>query len=201
LICTSYSNYGVTSYTNTFIYSHYKARSIWSIIDNGAEFCEEDNPTIENLTFNLIDSENIIWYNQPEDGETYDGSELLEDGQTYYASSQTEEGCESQIRLEVTVSIISCVGDLLIPDGFSPNDDGINDVFDILFLNDLYPNFKLNIFNRYGDIIYEGDINSPKWDGTWKGNNTVLPVGVYFYILEFNDGERDPEQGRVYLSR
>jgi gliding motility-associated-like protein len=171
------------------------------IIDNGAEFCEEDNPTIENLTFNLIDSENIIWYNQPEDGEAYDGSELLEDGQTYYASSQTEEGCESQIRLEVTVSIISCVGDLLIPDGFSPNDDGINDVFDILFLNDLYPNFKLSIFNRYGDIIYEGDINSPKWDGTWKGNNTVLPVGVYFYILEFNDGERDPEQGRVYLSR
>ncbi|WP_299124147.1 gliding motility-associated C-terminal domain-containing protein [uncultured Winogradskyella sp.] len=171
------------------------------IIDNGGELCEEDIPTIANLTANIIDSEIIIWYDEPVGGNSHSDSEVLEDGQTYYASIQSENGCESTIRLEVTVSLIECIGDLLIPDGFSPNGDSINDVFDILFLDDLYPKFKLSIYNRYGNILYEGDINSPKWDGTWKNNDTLLPVGVYFYILEFNDGEREPLQGRVYLSR
>ncbi len=171
------------------------------LVINGNELCTEDNPTVADLTSNIIDPETIIWYHDAVGDTAYSNSELLEDGQIYYAGIQTENGCLSRIRLEVTVNLISCIGDLLIPDGFSPNGDGINDVFDILFINDLYPNFKLSIYNRYGSILYEGGKDSPKWDGTWKNNNTLLPVGVYFYILEFNDGEREPMQGRVYLSR
>jgi len=171
------------------------------LVINGNELCLEDNPTVADLTSNIIDFETIIWYHDAIGDTAYSNSELLEDGQIYYAGIQTENGCLSRIRLEVTVSLISCIGDLLIPDGFSPNGDGINEVFDILFINDLYPNFKLSIYNRYGNILYEGDKDSPKWDGTWSNNNTPLPVGVYFYILEFNDGEREPLQGRVYLSR
>ena len=171
------------------------------IIDNGNEFCEEDLPTLVELTLNIVESDIIIWYDQPVGGTEYSYSEILQNGQTYYAAIQSEYNCESNIRLAVTVSLISCVGDLLIPDGFSPNGDNINDVFDILYLDDLYPNFKLSIFNRYGNVVYEGDKDSPKWDGTSKNTEVILPVGVYFYILEFNDGERDPKQGRVYLSR
>ncbi|WP_179351686.1 gliding motility-associated C-terminal domain-containing protein [Winogradskyella vidalii] len=171
------------------------------IISDGTEFCINDNATINDLTSNIIDTETILWYDQAIDGNTYSGSELLLDNETYYASILSQFGCESPIRLQVTVSLIDCIGELLIPDGFSPNDDGINDVFDILFLEDLYPNFKLSIYNRYGNILYEGNINSPKWDGTGKNNDEVLPAGVYFYILEFNDGEREPKQGRVYLNR
>lgn len=171
------------------------------IIDNGAQLCEEDNPSIASLTESIVDAETIIWYNQPEGGDAYESSELLENGQTYYAAIRTIEGCESDNRLEVTVTLISCIEDIIIPDGFSPNNDAINDVFDILYLEELYPNFKLSIYNRYGNIIYEGDINTSQWDGTWKGKDTILPVGVYFYIIEFNDGEREAVQGRVYLSR
>ncbi|WP_400080698.1 gliding motility-associated C-terminal domain-containing protein [Winogradskyella sp. R77965] len=171
------------------------------LTENGSELCEEEIPTIANLTANIVDSEIIIWYDQPIGGNIYSDSEILQDGQTYYASIQLENGCESTIRLALTVNLVKCIGDLLIPDGFSPNGDTINDVFDILFLDDLYPKFKLSIYNRYGNTVYEGNINSPKWDGTWKNSDTVLPVGVYFYILEFNDGAREPLQGRVYLSR
>lgn len=171
------------------------------LIDNGSEFCELDSPTIENLTNNIVDLENIVWYNQPEGGTAYSSDTLLEDGQVYYATIQTVEGCESEIRLEVSVTLISCIEELVIPDGFSPNNDNINDVFDVLYLDELYPNYKLFIYNRYGNTIYEGNINTPKWDGTWKDNDTILPVGVYFYVIEFNDGEREPKQGRVYLSR
>ncbi|WP_225035431.1 gliding motility-associated C-terminal domain-containing protein [Winogradskyella sp. SM1960] len=171
------------------------------IIDNGSEFCLGDNPTITDLTNNIIDDGIVIWYDAPTDGIPYDDTEALQDGTIYYGALTSEFGCESNIRLELTVSLISCIGELIIPDGFSPNDDGINDVFDILWLDELYPNFKLSVFNRYGNILYEGDINSPKWNGTSKNNDTELPAGVYFYILEFNDGEREPQQGRVYLNR
>ena len=167
---------------------------------DGTEFCIDDNATIDDLTNNIIDTETIIWYDQETGGNAYTGSELLQDNETYYAGILSEFGCESDIRLEVTISLIDCIDELLIPDGFSPNNDGVNDVFDILFIEDLYPNFKLSVYNRYGNILYEGDKDSPKWDGTWKNNSNVLPVGVYFYIIEFNDGETEPIQGRVYLS-
>ena len=72
--------------------------------------------------------------------------------------------------------------DIIIPDGFSPNNDGINDTFVINNLPELYPNFKLEIYNRYGNLVYQGNINTPNWDGTTNvgglnlGNN-LLPVG------------------------
>jgi len=167
--------------------------------------CSADTTSIEAVKIFVedVDTPQIIdsGEDQLEGGTAYSDSEILQDGQTYYAAIQSRNGCESTVRLEVTISLIKCIGDLLIPDGFSPNGDSINDVFDILYLDDLYPNFKLSIYNRYGNILYKGDINSPKWDGTERNKDSALPVGVYFYILEFNDGEREPLQGRVYLSR
>ncbi|WP_299103403.1 gliding motility-associated C-terminal domain-containing protein [uncultured Winogradskyella sp.] len=171
------------------------------LIENGTEFCAEQESTIADLSSNVVQGGNIVWYDEPINGTLYSTTTELQEGVIYYGAIRSTNGCESNIRLEVSISFIECIGDLLIPDGFSPNGDNINDVFDILFLNDLYPNFKLSIYNRYGNILYEGDINTPKWDGTWKNNNTVLPVGVYFYILEFNDGITEAVQGRVYLNR
>ncbi|QXP77961.1 gliding motility-associated C-terminal domain-containing protein [Winogradskyella sp. HaHa_3_26] len=173
------------------------------IINNDIEYCLGDILTVADLTNNIVSVEDndIIWYDESTNGTPYDSTETLINGLTYYAAYQSEYGCQSNTRLEFTLNLVSCVEELLIPDGFSPNGDGINDVFDILYLNDLYPNFKLSIYNRYGNIFYEGNINSPKWNGTGKKDNSVLPSGVYFYILEFNDGEREPKQGRVYLNR
>ncbi|REE24246.1 gliding motility-associated-like protein [Winogradskyella pacifica] len=171
------------------------------IISSGDEFCSEDNPTLVDLSNNIIDDEIVIWYDQPVGGIAYNSTETLQEGVIYYGALTSEYGCESTTRLEVSINFITCVGELLIPDGFSPNDDGINDEFNILWLDELYPNFKLSVYNRYGNILYEGDINSPKWDGTWKNSNKPLPAGVYFYILEFNNGEREAVQGRVYLNR
>jgi gliding motility-associated-like protein len=171
------------------------------ISNEGSQFCLQERPTIADLSNNIIDSETIIWYNLPENGIAYSDSDLLEDGVTYYAAIQGANGCESTVRLEVTASVIECLYELIIPDGFSPNGDPINDNFHIVNLEILYPNFKLSVYNRYGNILYEGNIDSQRWNGTSTNSDKVLPAGVYFYILEFNDGERKPIQGRVYLSR
>ena len=107
--------------------------------------------------------------------------------------------------MSVKLDITKCVV-ILIPDRFSPNGYTVNDEFVIKDIEIGYPAFTLEIYNRYGNILYKGNINTPNWDGTtteggMKLGNNVVPVGVYFYILNFNDGEREAKQGRLYLSR
>ena len=172
-----------------------------ALIEEGATFCEEDNPTIQDLSNNIDGVGNVVWYNAAEGGIIYENDDLLVNGQIYYGAFVSDNECESSPRLEATVVIDTCILELIIPDGFSPNDDGINDDFNIVNINELFPNFRLTVFNRYGKELYEGNASSPRWNGTSKNGGNVLPVGVYFYILEFNDGVRSPQQGRVYLSR
>ncbi|BAO76679.1 gliding motility-associated C-terminal domain-containing protein [Winogradskyella sp. PG-2] len=173
------------------------------IIADGNTFCIDDTPTLNDLTNNLIDTTGIQWFDSVNSSTPLPIDTDLVDGETYYASLINSNGCISEIRLEVTVSIEDCNDELIIPDGFSPNGDSINDTFHIVNLDTLFPNFKLTIFNRNGNKLYEGNINSPEWDGTSvnRFGNSKLPVGIYFYILEFKDGVKDPKQGRVYLSR
>jgi len=176
-----------------------------TIISNGNAFCAKDNPTVANLSANISGSDPVIWYNAPANGTAYSDSDLLVNGTTYYATFSSGTACQSAVRLEVTVDLTKC-DDILIPDGFSPNGDNINDQFVIADLVEVYPNFKLEIYNRYGNIVYKGNRSTPNWDGTstaggLKMGDNTLPAGVYFYVLEFNDGARKPKQGRIYLSR
>ncbi len=174
------------------------------LIDLGNEFCRLDLPTIAALSGNILGGQPVIWYDAPQNGSAYSSTELLLNGMTYYASF-VDTTCANSIRLAVTVDLTKCP-DILIPDGFSPNEDGINDYFVIRNLPELYPNYKIEIYNRYGNILYKGDRNTQNWDGTStqggvKIGGNVVPTGVYFFILEFNDGTRNPIQGRLYLSR
>ena len=92
-----------------------------------------------------------------------------------------------------------------IPEGFSPNADNINDVFEIDNLLNIYPNFELNIYSRYGSLIYQGFNNDGFWNGIAnKGisfNYQLVPTGVYFYVLHLNDSQY-PNQfiGNVYIN-
>ncbi|GAA0742450.1 hypothetical protein GCM10009431_14460 [Gaetbulibacter jejuensis] len=90
-----------------------------------------------------------------------------------------------------------------IPDGFSPNNDGPNDWFNIQGLYDIFENHKLLIYNRYGTLIFEGD-NSKPWDGKAnRGINNLgklLPVGTYYYVLHLNDPNYKSMAGWVYLN-
>lgn len=172
--------------------------------DGGEGFCGRNNPTIADLSANIQGGQAVVWYDAPSGGIAYEPSDLLVHGTTYYAE-YAGSSCEGGTRLAVTVDLTVCT-DILIPDGFSPNGDGINDDFDIVNIRDLYPNFKLEIYNRNGHILYKGNAATGNWDGTSseggiKIGSSVVPTGVYFWILEFNDGIRKPEQGRVYLNR
>ncbi|WP_309640861.1 gliding motility-associated C-terminal domain-containing protein [Flavobacterium sp.] len=172
---------------------------------NGNKFCAPTNPTIASLTANITGNQTVVWYDALNGGTAYASTDLLVDATTYFAAYQSASGCESVTRLPVLVILDPC-DDIVIPDGFSPNGDTVNDGFEIKNLATKYPKFKLEIYNRYGNVLYKGDINTPNWDGTTseggiKFGDKTVPVGVYFYILQFNDGILDDKQGRLYLSR
>lgn len=81
--------------------------------------------------------------------------------------------------------------DLTIPQGFSPNGDGINDVFEIPEIYEFTA--ELKVWNRWGDVVFESDRYLNNWDGTCRtslcmGGDT-LPEGTYFYTLTI-DGHR-----------
>ncbi|MGK0411905.1 MAG: gliding motility-associated-like protein [Polaribacter sp.] len=88
------------------------------------------------------------------------------------------------------------------PNLFSPNNDGISDIFKMSGLEE-YPNFVMVIFNRQGNEVYNysnnGNLNPIWWDGTY--NNKPAPTGVYFYTLDFNDGIKKPIKNFIQLIR
>lgn len=91
---------------------------------------------------------------------------------------------------------------LQIPQGISPNNDGLNDLFVIPCL-ELYAENSIKIFNRYGTLIFQTDAYKNDWNGRantgFPKNSGLLPVGTYYYILEISETIK-PVIGWVYLN-
>jgi len=93
--------------------------------------------------------------------------------------------------------IIIIIKDLLIPSGFSPNGDGVNDNFEINGLGD-YTNVKINVFNRWGNLVYD----SGDYKNNWNGKNMSgedLSDDTYFFTLEIP--KRSTIKGYVVIKR
>lgn len=95
---------------------------------------------------------------------------------------------------------------LYIPNAFSPNDDGVNDIFKV-YGDEAIQNIKsMSIFDRWGNQIYLQEdfiptVNAKGWGGTFRGR--VLESGVYLYaiVVEFTDGTTEIITGDVSLFR
>lgn len=85
-----------------------------------------------------------------------------------------------------------------IPNSFSPNGDGVLDLFVIDGINN-YPGNKLTIFSRWGDVVLEVTEYENNWDGT-RDFSEQLAEGIYYYTLDLADGT-DPLNGYIMLKR
>ena len=146
----------------------------------------------------------LVWSETPDFFEELSSADLLSEDITYHVLLRgINSGCIGEA-IEITVSLSNCNPDefaFFIPDGFSPNNDGTNDSYYIPNIQYFYPDYDLEIFNRYGQSLFKGDITNPSWDGTNNGSQTATTSGVYFYILNFNFEDLKPIQGRLYLSK
>lgn len=95
-----------------------------------------------------------------------------------------------------SISLDSNFGNnFFIPNTFTPNNDAINDEFTIGTWNQC-KNFKLFIYNRWGNLIHQTEGSKVKWDGKFKGID--VPTGVYVYLLQIGEIEKT---GTVTLYR
>lgn len=87
---------------------------------------------------------------------------------------------------------------------FTPNEDGSNDVFFIKCAEN-FPNNKLEIYNRYGNLVYKVNGYKNEWKGeanvggTFSGN--VLPTGTYYYIFDTGETSSSSKSGWLYIMR
>ena len=92
----------------------------------------------------------------------------------------------------------------IVYNAVSPNGDNLNDVFFIEGLRDIFVNFRLEIYNRWGQLLWIGNNNIPDWDGYVEEGigSKLAPAGTYFYILYLNDPNyTEPLNGYLYLNK
>lgn len=108
------------------------------------------------------------------------------------------EGEEVKITIWIDPAYKCREGFLEIPNAFSPNGDGINDVWNIIG-KEYYPDIVVTIYNRWGQAVWKSVRGYPvPWDGRSLGK--ALPVDSYHYIIEFHD-RSEPLAGTVTIVR
>jgi len=96
------------------------------------------------------------------------------------------------------VSTNNC-GDLFIPTAFSPNGDGENDLECVL--GNCIETMQLDIYDRWGEKVFESDDPKKCWDGIWQGKAMDTGVFVYHLIATFKSGESVEKKGNIHLIR
>jgi gliding motility-associated-like protein len=114
---------------------------------------------------------------------------------TYYITV-TKSACEASDTIEVFTG--DC--DVYIPSAFTPNNDNLNETFGVVD-NTILQFFSLQIYSKWGQLIFSSNDVTKKWDGTFKGKK--MPNGSYVWILNYTNirGRKFYEQGTVMLIR
>lgn len=116
-----------------------------------------------------------------------------------YSVTITREDCVSEDKINVGMEDCACIP--FVPNAFSPNGDGLNDVFNPFFkCAGLDVQFRINIFNRFGQRVFYGHKMEETWDGTFNGK--PVDVGTYFYHIVYSNRLTTAEQkGEVIVVR
>ncbi|MEM7039406.1 MAG: gliding motility-associated C-terminal domain-containing protein, partial [Bacteroidota bacterium] len=125
-------------------------------------------------------------------GETTQTITVVEPGT--YSVQVDENGC---VQSDEVIINDNCPGELVIPNVFSPNGDGINDLFDVQGVNVL--TYEMSIYDRWGRVLFVTSALTNMWDGRFNGKE--MPEGVYFYVINYHvSGKEDPETAKGALT-
>ncbi|MBL6662548.1 MAG: gliding motility-associated C-terminal domain-containing protein [Flavobacteriales bacterium] len=131
----------------------------------------ENFPLLLKVKAELYD--NLLWF----DGHT-DTVTLVRTSGVYWVSTSNECGV---ITDSIKVTTENCLCKEFLPDVFTPNGDRLNDFFG--YESNCIPSkyYSLQIFNRWGEQIFESNDYKQKWDGTFKGS--ICPTDIYSFLL------------------
>ncbi len=137
------------------------------------------------------------------EGATYlwqDGSTtpnyLLDTAGLFSVIVTSDNGCIAE---DQVVVISDCLNDMYFPNVFTPNGDGNNDWFRPVLFADI-ENFYMEVWNRWGTVVYSGNDTNTGWDGYYAG--VAQEMGTYLYTARFQSGGREHQlSGTVLLMR
>ncbi|MFM7021413.1 MAG: gliding motility-associated C-terminal domain-containing protein [Flavobacteriales bacterium] len=98
----------------------------------------------------------------------------------YHLTVTNADGCADS-----TSAYLKVAKGIVFPDGITPNGDGKNDTW-VIDLIEQFPQCKVEIFNRWGQQVFQSVGYTKNWDGLF--NNIPLPVGTYYYIIDLGPG-------------
>jgi gliding motility-associated-like protein len=108
----------------------------------------------------------------------------FKDSGSYFVELKVENdnGCRDSVTKTIYVN-----ADLFVhvPTGFSPNGDGKNDLFGLEGLTQGVFQYKMEIYDRWGALIFKSDNVNDKWDGTYQGE--PVPPGMYVYMVQYTN--------------
>lgn len=110
---------------------------------------------------------------------THESSESINvTSQGTYSVEADNQGCKGMAFIKIPI----CPCEVWIPNAFTPNNDGLNDIF-IPQIENALSSYHLYIYNRWGEQIFYTDDPTLGWDGTVKGQ--LVPAGVYQYVVSY----------------
>ena len=128
-------------------------------------------------------------------------------GTTGYVVTVTDaSGCTDADTVLVFVEQIDCslssMGELFIPNAFSPNGDNENDRFQLLYGNyDCIETYNFIVYNRWGEKVFEADHPALSWDGMYNGNEENNAVFAWYMMVVLKDGTKIERKGNISLFR
>jgi gliding motility-associated-like protein len=184
----SATNNGCVSGPDSVIISHYPLPQL--NLGPDTTHCFQTSP----VTLTVASYPYILW----QDNSSQNFINVLNVNGSYSVMVIDTNGCKNSD--QVYLNFIEC-DTLFIPNLITPNGDGKNDYFKLR--GEFYRSYKLEIYSRWGQLVYQHDNYDDSWNGQCNrcnGNSANLPTGTYFYVVEFNDGKKERMKGFVMLA-
>jgi gliding motility-associated-like protein len=124
-----------------------------------------------------------------------------QDGVVTYEVTVEKDGCSETLSIPVIVTELICTSEyFFLPNAFTPNGDNINDILRVRsnFLEKI-TGFELQIYNRWGDLVFKTENPEDGWDGTYKGRELPPDVYGFFMRVDCPTGDDVHAQGNISL--
>lgn len=187
VIATQSNNCNTVS--DTIVISQNPIPSVF--IGNDTAFCEG-----ELLLSAPSEMNSYVWNN----GATSQTITVSQEG-TYSVKITDANNCSNSDSITISSN---CLNDIWIPNAFSPNNDGVNDVFMVRGNPQNTTIEKMLVYNRWGNKVFEANNILPNdkttgWNGTYKGADVPFEVYGYYVIARFKNGDKQILKGNVTL--
>jgi len=112
-------------------------------------------------------------------------------------------GCADTISSTIRISGNKLTNKMFVPNSFTPNGDGSNDVFKAKINGPQNLEFEMSIYDRRSNLVFETDDMNQGWDGRLKGSGRIAPQGTYIWLITIKDakGNHDRQLGEITLLR